>query len=117
MLRLAADEDFNNDFVRGVRRRQPAIDFITVQEAGLSGADDPDVLQWAAESNRVLFSHDVSTMTKHAIERVVAGKPMAGLFEASRALPIGKVIEDILIIAECSLEDEWQGQIRYLPLR
>ena len=24
--------------------------------------------------------------------------------------------EDILILAECSLEGEWEGQVRYLPL-
>lgn len=28
----------------------------------------------------------------------------------------GKVIEDILIILECSLEGELEGQIQYLPL-
>ena len=26
-------------------------------------------------------------------------------------------IEDILLLAEYSLDDEWKGQIRYLPLR
>ena len=25
-------------------------------------------------------------------------------------------IEDILLIAECSLDGEWEGQVRYLPL-
>jgi len=25
-------------------------------------------------------------------------------------------IEDILLLAECSLEGEWDGQVRYLPL-
>jgi hypothetical protein len=29
----------------------------------------------------------------------------------------GAAIEDILLIAECSLEGEWDGQVRYLPLR
>lgn len=62
-------------------------------------------------------AHDVSTLTRYAYERVEAGKPMPGIFEVSRKVPIGVAIEDILLIAECSLEGEWEGQVRYLPLR
>ena len=43
MLRLAADENFNADIVRGLRRRFPDIDVVRVQDAGLSGADDHTV--------------------------------------------------------------------------
>ena len=117
MLRLAADENFNNDIVRGVRRRNPEIDFVTIQEEGLDEADDPTVLQWAADTGRVLFTHDVKTMTKYAYDRVREAKPMPGVFEVNRDLPIGVAIEEILLIAECSLEGEWEGQVRYLPLR
>ena len=70
MLRFAADENFNNDIVRGLRRRKPELDIVRVQEAGLSGAVDPDVLEWAAREGRVLLTHDVATMTRHAYERV-----------------------------------------------
>jgi hypothetical protein len=51
MIRLAADENLNHDILRGLLRRDPQIDFITVQEAGLSGAEDSAVLSWAAETN------------------------------------------------------------------
>ena len=40
-----------------------------------------------------------------------------GLFEVSRGVPVGRAIEDRLLIAECSLPGEWEGQVRYLPLR
>jgi hypothetical protein len=30
MLRLAADENFNNDILRGVNRRNPTIDIVRV---------------------------------------------------------------------------------------
>ena len=41
---------------------------------------------------------------------------MPGVFEVSREVSIGRAIEDTLILAECSLDGEWEGQIRYLPL-
>ena len=60
MIRFAADEDFNADIVRALRRRLPELDIIRVQDVGLSGGDDPTVLAWAASDARVLLTHDVS---------------------------------------------------------
>ncbi|SRR5581483_10507515 len=117
MLKFVADENFNNDIVRGVRRRNEAIDIVRVQDEGLSGAVDPIVLEWAAQNGRLVLTHDVSTMTRYTYDRVRANQPMPGIVEASRDVPIGKAIEDILILAECSREGEWEGQIIYLPLR
>ncbi len=117
MLAFAADEDFNNDIVRGALRRHPELDIVRVQDAGLSGADDATILEWAAQQGRVLFTHDVSTMTRHAYERVLSGKRMPGVFEVSRDVPVSLAIDDLVLIAECSLEGEWEGQVRYLPLR
>ena len=117
MIRLAADENFNNDIVRGVRRRVAAVDIVRIQDAGLQSADDPTVLEWAAQSGRVLLTHDVATMTRYAYDRVRDGKPMPGVFEIGRHVPIGVAIEEIVLLAEASLEGEWEGQVRYLPLR
>jgi hypothetical protein len=117
MLRLAADENLNNAIVRGVVRRNPAIDIVRVQDVGLAGADDPAVLEWAAHETRVLFTHDVTTMTRYAEDRVWRGLPMPGVFEIGRDVPIGSAIADIVLVAECSVDGEWEGQVRYLPLR
>lgn len=117
MLRLAADENFNNDVFRGLLRRIPGLDIIRVQDAGLSGANDSMILEWAAQQGRVLLTHDVSTITHYAYQRVQAGKPMPGVFEVSRKISTGSAIEDIILLAEASFEDEWEGQVRYLPLQ
>lgn len=117
MLRLAADENLNNDVIRGLLRRKADLDIVRVQDAGLSGADDPTVLDWAAKQGRVLLTNDVSTITRYAYERVQLGKPMPGVFEVSRGVPARVAIDDILLLVECSEEGEWEGQVRYLPLR
>ena len=67
MISLAADENFNNDIVRGILRRDPTIDIVRVQDAGLMAADDSTVLEWAALNGRVLLTHDVATITHYAI--------------------------------------------------
>jgi hypothetical protein len=114
---LAADENLNNAIVRGLLRRRPDLDIVRVQDADLSGMDDPTVLEWAAQEGRILLTHDVSTVTKYAYERVRAAQPMSGVIEIGETVPIGQAIEDILLLAECSLDDEWEGQVHYLPLR
>lgn len=116
MLRVAADENFNNDIIRGLLRRMPAVDIVRVQDVGLSGADDAAVLEWAANDGRVLVTHDAATLTKHAYERVRAAARMPGVFEVSPGVPVGSAIRDLVLIVECSLEGEWEGQVRYLPL-
>ncbi len=117
MLRLAADENFNGDIVRGLLRRHPDLDIVRVQDVGLGGAKDDALLDWTAKQGRVLLTHDVNTITRYVYERVEAGKPMPGVLEVNPELAIGQAIEDILLFAECSLEGEWEGQILYLPLR
>ena len=42
---------------------------------------------------------------------------MPGVFEVPRSAAIAVVIEDLWLIAECSRPGEWEGQVRYLPLR
>lgn len=117
MLRFVADENFNGNIVRGLLRQKPDLDIVRIQDVGLSGADDPTILTWAAKQNRILLTHDVATITQFAYERVTQGLVMPGVFEVSFDVPIGQAIADILLLAECSLDKEWEGQIRYLPLR
>ena len=116
MLQFAADENLNNDIIRGLLRRKPQIDIVRVQDVGLSGRDDPTILEWCGEHGRVLITHDVSTLSRHAYVRIAAGRPMPGVFEVTTNASVGQIIEDLLLIAECSIEGEWEGQVRYLPL-
>jgi uncharacterized protein DUF5615 len=116
MLRFAADENFNGDIVRGIIRRNPKLDIVRVQDVGLSGADDPSVLQWAADQGRVIVTHDISTLAKHAFDRIAAGQPMPGVFEVKSVAPVGQAIDDLILLAECSVDGEWEGQVRFLPL-
>ena len=116
MTGLLADENFSGPVVRGLRRRHPDADIVTVQEVGLAAAADPDVLEWAAVHGRLVVTHDVQTMVGFAKARTEAGKPMPGLIEAGRRLSAHVVIEDLYTLALCSLPGEWEGQVIYLPL-
>jgi hypothetical protein len=52
MLRFAADENFNNDILGGLLRHKSDLDIVRIPDVGLSGADDPAVLDWAARARQ-----------------------------------------------------------------
>jgi predicted nuclease of predicted toxin-antitoxin system len=114
MLKLLADENLDNTIVRGLFRRNPTLDVVRMQDVGLSGEDDPTVLEWAAQEGRILLTHDVATITRYAYDRVKQGQTIPGVIKISTDAPIGRVIEDILVLVECSQAREIEGQVQYL---
>ena len=116
MLRLLADENFSNDIVRGVLRRHPSIDLVRVQDVGLRETDDRLILEWAAKEGRLVLTHDANTMPGFAKDRILANQAMAGLFVVGQEASLAAVIDDLLLLAECSDTSEWNQQIVYLPL-
>ena len=95
MLRLLADENFNGDIVRGLWLRRSNVDLVRVPDVGLASLDDPAVLEWSATKNRIVLTHDRTTMPKFAVQRVQAGQEMAGVFVVDDRFPVGQAIQEI----------------------
>jgi len=64
-VRYLADENIDENIVNGVRRRQPNINFVTANDAGLHSVPDPLVLAYAAQEGRILVSFDKHTIPGH----------------------------------------------------
>ncbi len=92
MIRLLADENFNGDILRGLRRRVPTIDAPRIQDVGMRGADDAAVLEWAAGEGRLVLTHDVSTLLGFAWN-----------------------VADLALLVECSLDEEWMDRTVFIP--
>ncbi|HEY7154235.1 MAG TPA: DUF5615 family PIN-like protein [Gemmataceae bacterium] len=116
MLPLAADESLHGHIVRGLRRREPSIDLIWVEEAGLGGSTDPQVLEWAATEGRVLVLRDEKTMMGYAWDRVKAGQPMPSLIVRGKGVSIRQAIDDLLLAALCGAPEDFKDQVKHLPL-
>jgi hypothetical protein len=114
-MRLLADENFHGDVLRGLLRVEPKLDIVRVQDTHLYQAADPVILEWAAKEDRVLLTHDVETMMKHAYDRIRAGLPMPGVTEVRDDLPIGQAIEEILTALFASQPGELANRITYIP--
>jgi hypothetical protein len=115
-VRFLADADLNRAIVSGVLRREPSVDFLTAQAAGLRRMNDPEVLMLAAELRRVLVSHDVGTMPAHFRAFRRSGKQSSGVFLIPQNLDIGTAIDELLIIWLASEGSEWENRLEWLPL-
>jgi hypothetical protein len=115
-LRFLTDEDFDNQVLRGIRRQLPDLEIVRVQDVGLSGVEDPIILEWAYRYGYVLLTHDFSTMPGHVNDRFRANQSIAGVIEVPQTVAIGWAIEEIVLIAVCMLPDECVNQVLYLPL-
>lgn len=113
---FAGRREFHNDVLRGLLRANPALDIVRVQDTEIYQAADPIVLEWAANENRVLLTHDVQTMTKYANQRVLATEYMPGVLEVDTDAPIGQVIEEILVVLGASYPHELENRIIFIPL-
>lgn len=116
-MKFAADENFDNDILRGLFRVLPNLNMVRIQDAGLSGVEDPEVLEWCARENRILLTHDVRTITKFAYDRLEIGLEMPGVFEISKRLAVNVAIQELILIATCSEPEEWANQVWFLPLK
>ena len=116
MPRFLADENFDHKILRGVLA-QDSTDLITVQDVGLLGMLDPDILEWAAREGRILLTHDVHTMPAFAFERVRKGHPMPGVVVVIRLTPLRDSIDGLLVAAGAGVDDDFIDQVRYIPLR
>ena len=113
MLRMVSDENFNGEIVCGLFRAQPELDLVRIQDVGLCGADDPLILGWAAEHDRILLTHDRKTVPAFAYDRVRENEPMPGVIVVDNRVAIGRAIDEILLFSDFSEPGEWEGQVLY----
>ena len=115
MRRFLADENFDGRITAGLVQKEPTLDLKRVQDVGMSGADDPTILAWAASEDRLLLTHDRKTVPRFAADRVLAGQRMPGVVIVSASGSLQVAIDALLLLAGASLLGEWEGQILSIP--
>lgn len=76
---------------------------------------DSEVLSIAADSERILVSHDRKTMPAH-MARFLESRSSPGVILVSQDLDVGAAIEDLLIIWAATDAEEWRNRLGFVPL-
>lgn len=116
MMRFATDENFNGHMLSGLRKRLPDLDIVRVQDTEMYGSPDPELLEWLAEQDRILLTHDIRTMPKFVYERVHAGLPVPGIVEIHRDMPVGEAIDELEVILGVGEREDFENQVMYVPM-
>lgn len=91
------------------------VDAVSAVDAGLGSRPDPEILEWAAQNERVVVTLDVSTMIGYARDRVRDGRPTAGLLVLRKGLESRVWIENSTMMAVCYDPPDMADQIRFIP--
>lgn len=114
-IRFQPDADLNEEFVSGILRQNPDIDFQTAEESELRGITDPDVLARAADENRILVTHDRRTMPRH-FDEFIGRRACPGVIIISQRVSVHLAIEELTLAWEASGAEEGSNLIVELPL-
>jgi len=92
------------------------VDVLTAQSDGTTRLLDPDLLDRATALARVLVSQDEDLLAE-AAHRQRTGVHFAGVVYAhQQRITIGKLIEDLFLIAELYEPEELENRVEFLPL-
>ena len=117
-MKWLADENFRNAIIRGIHRQHPRFDIVRVQDVPqLSGQNDTALLQFATAEGRIVVTHDLSSMLPAMREQLLKASRCAPIVLVPDSLPVGLVIDAILLLDECAIEADWAAGVLYLPLR
>ena len=115
-MRFAADENFDGNILKALRKQFPDLDIVRVQDTGLYQAPDPEVLEWAAKENRIILTHDVKTLVDDANTRIERGLIMPGVILIPTTLAIGEALRDLEIAIGAGEPDDFKDRVTFIPL-
>jgi hypothetical protein len=92
------------------------VDVLTSQLDGTAELEDPDLLDRASASGRVLVSQDEDLLIE-ATRRQRDGIPFNGVFYAHQlGITVGRFINDLEVLAQCGDPKDYLNRVEFLPL-
>ncbi|MDM9379858.1 DUF5615 family PIN-like protein [Chlorogloeopsis sp. ULAP01] len=117
-LKYLFDENVDPEYVRQLRRQNPNLVVRMVGEPATptKGILDPEILVWCEATGFVLVTNNRRSMPVHLMEHIAQCRHIPGIFILNPNLSMGETLEDLILVAEAALDDEYQDRIEYLPL-
>ncbi len=117
-LKYLMDENVDPAYPTQIRRKRFDLVIRVIGELGTPAKStlDPEILIWCEEHNFVLVTNNRASMPVHLVDHIAQDRHVLGIFILSPDLSIGQNIDELILIADGSFDDEYQDQIIHLPL-
>ena len=118
MRRFLIDENMTPEYRTQLLRHEPSLKVLAVGDEGAppKSTPDPDILVWCEKNDFVLITNNRESMPQHLSDHLAEGNHVPGIFTIKRRAPMRLIIEELLLIAGASDEDEYSDRITYIPL-
>ena len=117
-LQYLIDENVNPIYPQQIRRQELSIVVKVIGELDTPprGTLDPEILCWCEEYNFILVTNNRTSMPVHLSDHLSQNRYIPGIFILNPNLSVGENLEELILVALASEEQEYQDRIVYLPL-
>jgi hypothetical protein len=117
-MRYLLDEHIDPAYRTQLVRAAPNLEVWIVGDPGAPPLStlDPDILAWCEVHAFLLVTNNRRSMPRHLSAHLAHGHHIPGILVVDPSMTMGQTIEELLLIAGASAEDEYQDLIVYLPV-
>ena len=118
MRRFLIDENISPRYRTQLLYHEPSLTVLAVGDKGAppKSTPDPEILVWCEQNQFNLITNNRESMPQHLSDHLTAGHHVPGIFTINLEVPMGLIIDQLLLIVGASHEDEYIDQITYIPL-
>ncbi|HBB36313.1 MAG TPA: hypothetical protein DDZ80_00010 [Cyanobacteria bacterium UBA8803] len=117
-LKYLLDENVDRVYQTKLLRQYPELVVLMVGEPGNPPKSTPDqeILCWCEVNGFVLVTNNRASMPVHLADHLAQNRHIPGIFILNFDLGIGGNLEELILAALASEDDEYHDRIVYLPL-
>ena len=118
MRRYLIDENISPQYRTRLLNHKPSLTVLVIGDEGVParGTPDPEILVWCEKHQFNLITNNRESMPQHLSDHLAAGHQVPGIFTINRKVPMKLIIDQLLLIAGASDENEYIDRITYIPL-
>lgn len=107
-LKYLLDENVDLVYQTQLLRRETSLVVWAVGDPGVPprGTLDPEILYWCEEHCFILVTNNRKSMPVHLADHIAEGRHVPGIIILGSKLSIGQNLDDLILIAEASFDDE-----------
>lgn len=117
MVRLLIDENLPPSYQTQLLRRKSELTVWMIGDPGTppKGTLDPEILIWCEQHEFILVTNNRRSMPVHLLEHLNRGAHIPGILVFRAQASWGRLLEDLILIAEVDELEEFRDRIVHIP--
>lgn len=116
-IKYLLDEHVSPVYRSQLLQREPGLTVFIVGDPGAPprGASDPEILRWCEDNSFMLVTNNRKSMPRHLADHLAEGRHVSGICIINLEASVRRTVDELILIAGASLDDEYEDAIIHLP--